>query len=87
MTKLGRELKDLDLSPIGMHDTKDIRKLVKTEGMVGVMEKDGEIGLLLETSPSLHVDDTRPSLGLGGPGVITPNMTAASKQMQRVRKV
>jgi hypothetical protein len=48
-----------------MHDTKDIRKLVRTEGMVGLMEKDGETDSLLETSPSLHVDDTRPSLGLG----------------------
>jgi hypothetical protein len=76
LTKIGRELRGAELSPLGIQDKKDIAELTETAGVVGVVKTDGE------SSPT--GDDSTPRLGLGGPGVITRNMVGGKSWKEEV---
>jgi hypothetical protein len=64
MAKMGTELKDLGLAPLGVHDKREATKLAEAEGVVGLVQTDKEV----ETDPG---SKATPVLGLGASGVIT----------------
>ena len=80
MAEIGRQLEDVDISPLGVkHKKNDMAALTGTEGIVGVVEKDG--GAMSETS--LDRDETLPVLGLGAPGVITSDIIPKKRKMSK----
>jgi hypothetical protein len=57
MAKVGSELKELGLSPIGQKAHGDAEKLARASGLVGVVDDDKEMVTLPERSPSRDEGD------------------------------
>lgn len=57
LAKVGTELKDLGLSPIGREAHGDAAKLASASGLVGVVDDDKEMATLLERSRSRDTGD------------------------------
>jgi hypothetical protein len=81
LAKVGAELKDLGLSPIGRESHGDAAKLASASGLVGVVDDDKEMVTLLERSPGRDAgdDETAPE---NTHGDIEPQNIGSEKQLR-----